>query len=295
MATDLRLDARNSAAPESVRDDHVTADKSSLTARRSFVTLFARYDRQLLGAVGIGVFLFLWWLGTETSVVNPKFLSPPQDVYDALVTGLSPGGELRDQVGPSLRRGLTGFLVGLGLGLVVGILVGSIRLLDKLIEPVLLFFRSLSILALFPVFLLFFGIGEQSKIAIVSWAAFWPIFVNTTNAVKGVERILINAARTLGADRFYIFTRVILPAAVPNIFPGIRLGASYAFTALVAAEYLGATEGVGIYIRSSQEAYQIPSMYAGIVILGVIGVTLNLVLAAAERRLTGWQLGLTSR
>jgi NitT/TauT family transport system permease protein len=167
--------------------------------------------------------------------------------------------------------------------------------LGKLAEPVLLFFRSLSILALFPVFLLFFGIGEQSKIAIVAWAAFWPIFINTTNAVKGVEKILINSARTLGAGRVYIFTRIVLPAAIPNIFPGIRLGASYAFTALVAAEYLGATEGIGIYIRSSQEGYQIPAMYSGIVVLGIIGVAINLILAGVEKRVTAWQLGITSK
>ncbi|ASR01708.1 ABC transporter permease [Gordonia rubripertincta] len=267
----------------------------AVRAKRLRRAVLDKYDKYLYGALGVGVFLFAWWAGTATEVLNPKFLAPPQVVLDELVTGLGPGGALGEQVWPSLRRGLTGFAFGLVLGVVSGILVGSIRVLEKSIEPVLLFFRSLSILALFPVFLLFFGIGEESKIAIVTWAAFWPIFVNTTNAVKGVERILVNAAKTLGADRVYIFTRVILPAAVPNIFPGVRLGASYAFTALVAAEYLGATEGVGIYIRSSQEAYQIPAMYSGIVILGIIGVALNLVLAAAERRITGWQLGLTSR
>jgi NitT/TauT family transport system permease protein len=88
---------------------------------------------------------------------------------------------------------------------------------------------------------------------------------------------------------------VVLPASVPNIFPGVRLAASYAFTALVAAEYLGATEGIGIYIRSSQESYQIAAMYSGIVVLGIIGVTLNLLLAGVEKRLTAWQLGLTNK
>jgi NitT/TauT family transport system permease protein len=145
------------------------------------------------------------------------------------------------------------------------------------------------------VFLLFFGIGEESKIAIVTWAAFWPIFITTTSAVKGVERILINAARTLGAGRSFIFVYVVLPAAFPNIFPGIRLAASYAFTALVAAEYLGATEGLGIYIRASEERFEIPSMYAGILVLGLIGVAINLVLTGVEHRLTRWQLGITNR
>lgn len=262
---------------------------------RGTTAWLVKYDRYLYGTVGIAAFLFLWWFATKTEVLDPKFLTPPQTVFTELIHGFSEGGALREQVWPSLRRGIFGFLIALVLGVFFGVLVGSIRVLGKLAEPVLLFFRSLSILALFPVFLLFFGIGEQSKIAIVAWAAFWPIFINTTNAVKGVEKILINAARTLGAGRVYIFTRIVLPAAIPNIFPGIRLGASYAFTALVAAEYLGATEGIGIYIRSSQEGYQIPAMYSGIVVLGVIGVAINLILAGVEKRVTAWQLGITSK
>ncbi|MGA5539366.1 ABC transporter permease [Mycolicibacterium nivoides] len=255
----------------------------------------AKYDKYLYGAVGVTLVVFAWWSATATGVLDPKFLTPPQTVLSKLADGLAAGGDLRQQVWPSLRRGLSGFLIGTGLGVVLGILVGSVRVLEKAFDPVLLFFRSLSILALFPVFLLFFGIGEQSKVAIVTWAAFWPVFISTVNAVKGVEKILLNAARTLGAGRAYIFTRVVLPASVPNIFPGVRLAASYAFTALVAAEYLGATEGIGIYIRSSQESYQIAAMYSGIVVLGIIGVTLNLLLAGVEKRLTAWQLGLTNK
>lgn len=255
----------------------------------------AKYDKYLYGAAGITLVVFAWWSATATGVLDPKFLSPPHTVLSKLADGLAAGGDLRQQVWPSLRRGLSGFLIGTGLGVVLGILVGSVRVLEKAFDPVLLFFRSLSILALFPVFLLFFGIGEQSKVAIVTWAAFWPVFISTVNAVKGVEKILLNAARTLGAGRAYIFTRVVLPASVPNIFPGVRLAASYAFTALVAAEYLGATEGIGIYIRSSQESYQIAAMYSGIVVLGIIGVTLNLLLAGVEKRLTAWQLGLTNK
>ena len=270
------------------------AEPARREQKRSTVWL-AKYDKYLYGTAGVALFLFLWWFANKTELLDPKFLTPPQTVFAELVHGFSDGGALREQVWPSLRRGLLGFLIGLSLGVTLGVLVGSIRVLEKIFEPVLLFFRSLSILALFPVFLLFFGIGEESKIAIVTWAAFWPVFINTTNAVKGVEKILVNAARTLGAGRFYVFTRVVLPASVPNIFPGVRLGASYAFTALVAAEYLGATEGIGIYIRSSQEGYQIPAMYSGIVVLGVIGVTLNLVLAGIEKRVTAWQLGITSK
>lgn len=257
--------------------------------------LLAKFDDLIYGLIGLAAFLALWWVANSSGLLNPKFLSPPQTVLTALAAGVLPGGDLWPEIWPSLRRGLAGFAVALVLGIAGGIVVGSFNALEKILAPVLLFFRNLSILALFPVFLLFFGIGEQSKIAIVAWAAFWPIFINTTNAVKGVERILINAARTLGAGKAYIFTSVVLPAAVPNIFPGIRLAASYAFTALVAAEYLGATEGLGIYIRASQERFEVSKMYAGIVVLGLIGVIVNLVLTKVEQRVTSWQLGITNR
>jgi len=255
----------------------------------------AKYDDYLYGFLGLAAFIFLWWFANSIGLLNPKFLSPPQTVLKTLLAGVLPGGNLWPEIWPSLRRGLEGFAIALVVGIAGGIGAGSFPLVEKILAPVLLFFRNLSILALFPVFLLFFGIGEQSKVAIVAWASFWPIFVNTISAVKGVERTLINAARTLGAGKGYIFAYVVLPAAFPNIFPGIRLAASYAFTALVAAEYLGATEGLGIYIRASQERFEIAEMYSGIVVLGLIGVLVNLVLTKVEQRVTRWQLGITNR
>ncbi len=176
--------------------------------------------------------VFAWWSATATGVLDPKFLTPPQTVLSKLADGLAAGGDLRQQVWPSLRRGLSGFLIGTGLGVVLGILVGSVRVLEKAFDPVLLFFRSLSILALFPVFLLFFGIGEQSKVAIVTWAAFWPVFISTVNAVKGVEKILLNAARTArGRTRIHLHPGGTAGLR-PEHLPGVRLAASYAFTRL---------------------------------------------------------------
>lgn len=286
MANDIHIQS-------GIVDDIPQQDDGAKALRAA--PLLAKFDDLIYGLIGLVAFLALWWVANSSGLLNPKFLSPPQTVLTALVAGILPGGDLWPEIWPSVRRGLAGFAVALVLGIAGGIVVGSFNALEKILAPVLLFFRNLSILALFPVFLLFFGIGEQSKIAIVAWAAFWPIFINTTNAVKGVERILINAARTLGAGKAYIFTYVVLPAAIPNIFPGIRLAASYAFTALVAAEYLGATEGLGIYIRASQERFEVSKMYAGIVVLGLIGVIVNLVLTKVEQRVTSWQLGITNR
>ena len=154
------------------------------------------------------------------------------------------------------------------------------------------FFRQTSALALFPVFILFLGIGELSKIAIIFWASFWPILLSTISGVKQVDGLLINSALSMGANRWFLFTKIVLPAASPSIFTGIRLAGAYCITALVAAEMIGAHSGLGFLTLNSQEVFQIPSMYAGILLLAVVGLLLNFLLALLERRFTYWRRGL---
>jgi len=275
-----------------VRDGQTATDEP--TPPKAPNPWLVKYDRLLYGAIGLGLFLVLWWWVVAAGYVNDLYLSTPQDTVRAFVDGLA-DGSLRAEIWPSVQRAVVGFVLALVVGIGLGILVGSVKLFQKLAEPVLLFFRNLSLLALLPVFVVFFGIGEESKVAIVVWACFWPIFVNAVGAVGGVERTLLNAARTLGAGRAYIFARVVLPAAIPSIFPGIRLAASNAFTALVAAELVGGAQGIGIYINNAALRYQTPQMYAGILALGLIGILVNAVMTAAEWRLTAWQRGLTNK
>ncbi|MEN0138342.1 MAG: ABC transporter permease [Rhodococcus sp. (in: high G+C Gram-positive bacteria)] len=265
-----------------------------LTPPRAPNPWLVKYDRLIYGIIGLAAFLVLWWWIVDSEYVSALYLSKPQDVAKAFTDGLA-DGTLRSEIWPSVERALTGFAIALVAGITLGIVVGSFRIFQKLAEPLLLFFRNLSLLALLPVFVVFLGIGEESKVAIVVWACFWPIFINAVGAVGGVERILLNAARTLGAGRVYIFSRVVLPAAIPAIFPGIRLAAANAFTALVAAELVGGAQGLGIYINNAALRYQTPQMYAGILTLGLIGILVNGVLTAAEWRLTAWQRGLTSK
>ncbi|MHC9293660.1 ABC transporter permease [Mycobacterium sp. LTG2003] len=253
-----------------------------------------KYGRFVGGALGLAAFLFIWWLVVATGYVSDMYLATPQDTVKAFVDGLV-DGTLSSEIWPSVQRALIGFAIALVAGIGLGIVVGSFKFFQTLAEPVLLFFRNLSLLALLPVFVVFLGIGEESKIAIVVWACFWPIFVNAVGAVGGVERQLLNSARALGAGRWYTFVHVILPAAVPAIFPGIRLASANAFTALVAAELVGGAQGIGIYINNAALRYQTPQMYAGILALGLIGVLVNALMTGIEWRVTGWQRGLTNK
>lgn len=237
------------------------------------------------------LFFAIWELLPRAGLVNSAFLSPPSAVLAAIVQ-LAQTGQLGKHMAASLQRSLAGLILAVVAGVALGLLMGVVRRFEAFVDPLLQLFRQVSALALFPVFLLFFGIGEASKIAIIFWAAFWPVLLNTIGGVKQVEKLLIHSALSMGASRGFIFFKVILPAAAPSIFTGIRLAGAYSITALVAAEMIGSHAGLGFLTLNSQEIFQIPSMYAGIVLLAVLGLALNYGLALLEKRLTRWRSGL---
>ncbi|MGU3628151.1 ABC transporter permease [Comamonas sp. C24C] len=237
------------------------------------------------------LFFAIWEFLPRAGLVNSAFLSPPSAVLAAIVQ-LAQTGQLGKHVAASLQRSLAGLILAVVAGVALGLLMGVVRRFEAFVDPLLQLFRQVSALALFPVFLLFFGIGEASKIAIIFWAAFWPVLLNTISGVKQVEKLLIHSALSMGASRGFIFFKVILPAAAPSIFTGIRLAGAYSITALVAAEMIGSHAGLGFLTLNSQEIFQIPSMYAGIVLLAVLGLALNYGLALLEKRLTRWRSGM---
>ena len=242
-------------------------------------------------SVGIVAFLAIWEALPQLGLVNPGYLSPPSAVLGA-VLDLASSGDLVKHVQASLLRSFAGLILAIACGVSLGLMMGWFARVENVLDPLLQFFRQTSALALFPVFILFLGIGELSKIAIIFWASFWPILLSTISGVKQVDGLLINSALSMGANRWFLFTRIVLPAASPSIFTGIRLAGAYCITALVAAEMIGAHSGLGFLTLNSQEVFQIPSMYAGILLLAVVGLLLNFLLALLERRFTYWRRGL---
>ena len=247
--------------------------------------------RVIDSSVGIVLFLALWEALPQLGVVNPGYLSPPSAVLGA-VLDLASSGDLLKHVQASLFRSFAGVLLAIASGVSLGLMMGWFARVESMLDPLLQFFRQTSALALFPVFILFLGIGELSKIAIIFWASFWPILLSTISGVKQVDGLLINSALSMGANRWFLFTKIVLPAASPSIFTGIRLAGAYCITALGAAEMIGAHSGLGFLTLNSQEVFQIPSMYAGILLLAVVGLLLNFLLALLERRFTYWRRGL---
>jgi NitT/TauT family transport system permease protein len=242
--------------------------------------------------IGIAIFLALWEALPRLGIVSEAYLSPPSAVV-ASIAQLIDNGQLWKHVAASLQRSLWGLLLASFAGVVLGLLIGGFKRLATIVDPVLQLFRQTSAFALFPVFILFLGIGELSKVAIIFWASFWPVLLSTVSGVKQVDRLLVNSALSMGASQRFIFFKVVLPASLPSIFTGVRLAGAYSITALVAAEMIGAHSGLGFLTLNSQETFQIPTMYAGILLLAVLGLLLNYLLALLERRLLRWRKGLS--
>ncbi|WP_432731801.1 ABC transporter permease [Variovorax sp. W6] len=257
---------------------------------------FFRFVRGLarLAERGIGIVLFLalWEALPRLGIVSDAYLSPPSAVLASIVQLLD-NGQLWKHVAASLQRSLWGLVLASVAGVALGLLVGGFSRLAAIIDPVLQLFRQTSAFALFPVFILFLGIGELSKVAIIFWASFWPVLLSTVGGVKQVDRLLVNSALSMGASRRFVFFKVVLPASLPSIFTGVRLAGAYSITALVAAEMIGAHSGLGFLTLNSQETFQIPTMYAGILLLATLGLLLNYLLALLERRLLRWRRGLS--
>lgn len=256
-------------------------------ARRRNVRWSVMFER----SIALVVFVLLWEFLPRLGIVSAAYLSPPSQVAFAIVK-LFQSGDVWMHLGASAWRSLSGLLIAVAGGVICGVTLGWFRRAERIIDPLYQLLRQVSAFALFPVFMLFLGIGESSKIAIIVWAAFWPVLLNTISGVKQVERIFVDCARSMGASQGFIFAKVVLPAALPQILTGVRLAGAYSITALVAAEMIGARSGLGFYTLNSQETFQIPDMYAGIVLLALFGLLINKSLSLLERRLLRWRIGL---
>jgi len=232
-------------------------------------------------------FLALWQAGSSLGWINPTVFPPLDKIIAATWTGII-GGALLDDIVISLQRAGLAFAAAVALGIPLGLLMGQSRAVERALDPILQFFRQTSALALYPVFILLLGLGEASKVFVIFWATLFPILLATIGGVKEVDHKLIEMATTFGASCTTVFRRVILPAAVPSIFVGLRLSATTALLLLIAAEMIGANKGLGFQVMNAQYNFQIPQMFAAILLLALLGLTANLVLVSLQRRLCRW-------
>lgn len=249
--------------------------------------------RVLHRTVAIAALAAIWEGAPRLGLVDRVFLPPLSEVLVAWWELLR-SGQLAEHVGASLTRSLAGLGLAVLTAIPLGLLIGWYRPLAELLSPLLEVFRNTAALALLPVFVLILGLGETSKIALVLYACSWPILLNTIAGVKGVDPLLIRSARSMGLNHLRLFQKVILPAAVPTIFTGIRLAGAYSILVLVAAEMVGAKAGLGYLINYAQYNFAIPDMYSGIITISAIGLVVNQLLVALERRFSTWRVDVSA-
>ena len=221
----------------------------------------------------------------------PRYLSFPSAILAALWE-LAVSGELFVALAASLYRVSTGFVLGTVAGVIVGLGAGIVPGIRHFFDPLVSFLYSIPKIAFLPVFLLLFGLGHASKIAIIAFSGFFPVFIASRHAVLSVNKLLVWTAQNMGTPQRKIFFRVIIPAAAPQLFSGVRIGLAHALVVLFAAELIGSKVGLGTIISSGEEWVRFDLMFAGIVCFAVLGfVSDRILLAVRAHVLKGQMIG----
>ena len=234
------------------------------------------------------VLLLLLWYGVRASgLVNPALVPAPHQVAAKFLELMQ--DRLPMDLWMSTQRVFIGVALGTLLAVPVGFCLGWYKGLRSFIDPVINFFRALPPIALIPLVIVYFGIGEAAKTVILFYASFFAGVIVMYEGIAQISPIFVRVARTLGANDFEIFAKVIVPLTVPHILTAIRVALGVAWATLVASELIAAQQGLGALIQNASAFFQLDIIYVGIICIGFIALAMDLVLRAVSRRLVAWQ------
>lgn len=239
--------------------------------------------------LAITFFLLAWEIAVRSSLTYPASTPPASQVlYD--LTSLALNGICWKHTLVSLQRIFTGYALAVIIAIPLGFLMGWFKMIERYFDPLLQVSRQVPMMALYPVFILFFGIGELPRILLLMLAAIWWILLSTISAVQNVDPFLVKTARSVGVSHWDMFRKVVLPSAVPSIFVGLRYAYTEVLLVLIAVEMLGANEGWGVISSSHEHHGQGHTiMYSMVLFMAIIGVIINYSLVAFEKRLCRWK------
>lgn len=247
---------------------------------------------KLLPVATIAALLLAWWGAAHAGLVSPLFLPAPEAVFAKLVTVAGDGfvdATLGQHLAASLGRMLGAFALAVATGVPLGLAVGASPVVRGIVDPLIELYRPVPPLAYLPLMVIWFGIGELSKVLLIYLAVLAPVVIATAAGVRGVPRDRLNAARALGASRFQLGHAVILPNALPDILTGLRIGLGAGWSTLVAAELVAATRGVGFMIQSAAQFLVTDVVLLGIFVIAAVAFALDGLIRLAQRRLVPWQ------
>ena len=235
-------------------------------------------------AVIIGIWALLWW----SAMVDPGLLPSPAEVFRHFIKMMTEKQLWLDIV-LSSRRVLLGVVCGLALAIPVGFVLGWYQGIRAFVDPVINFFRALPPIALIPLVIVYFGIGEPARVSVLIYAAFFSGVIVIYEGIKLIPPIYIRVSKALGATDFEIFKRVVIPAALPHVLTAFRIAVGVCWTTLVAAELVAAERGLGAVIVSGQNYFQVPTIFVGIIMIGTVALVMDKILRLATARLLAWQ------
>jgi sulfonate transport system permease protein len=232
--------------------------------------------------------LAVWQLACLSGVFPPQVLVPPSAVAHTLVS-LAQSGELSHHFGESMFRLAVGFLIGAAAGLVFGAVIALSPLAEAALAPSFLALWQVPVIAFVPILIVFCGIGEAFKIVIVALAGFFPVALAAFDGIRGVSKSWFEVARVYRLRLPDLIRRILIPATLPSILTGLRVGLTRAWVVLIAAELLAADSGIGQMMEMGRQLFQIDVVLAGVAVSGFIGFALDRGAKAIERRATGWR------
>lgn len=277
--TDASLSDR-SAAPRPVPTDDVAPSKAG--------ALTGRLCRLGVALIFPGAIVLVWSLISLSGRVPAYLLPPPAEVVVWLLD-LVRSGELRHQLEPSLARVMAGFAIGAGTATVLGVLTGYLVAVRTLIDPTIHALRTIPGLAWIPMFILWFGIGETSKVALIALVTFFPVYLNTMAGVVGVDRKLIEVGRVNRLSGLRLMWRILLPASLPSYFVGLRQSMGVAWIVVVAAELMGASRGIGFLLLDGQMTGRPALVMACMLIFAACGKLTDMIIAGIANWALRWQ------
>lgn len=242
----------------------------------------------LLGSLLPLALLVFWQVGGDLGYISRNLLPTPYEIAKSF-GDLIRSGELFRHLRISIYRVALGFGIGGALGLVFGVLVGFFRRAEQTLDPSFQMLRMVPHLAVTPLFILWFGFGELSKVLLVAKGAFFPLYVNTFLGIRGADNKLFEVARVLEFSRYRQIVNLVLPSALPNILLGVRLSLGVAWLGLVVAELMGSTEGIGYLILDARQFSQTSVVFVGIIIFAVVGKITDSLVRVLEKRLLRWR------
>lgn len=249
----------------------------------------AEQIQTLIIAVILPIVIIVYWaVASRQGLINTNVLASPESLGEKFLDMIK-NGTLWKNVLASLSRVIKGFAIGASLGFVIGALCGLYVTVNKAFLALISLLRPIPPIALIPFFILWLGIGETSKIAIIIIGSFWPMLLNTIQGIQGTDPKLLDVASVFGKGKLVILFKIVLPSALPAVFTGIRLGIGQAWTCVVTAEMIAASAGVGYMIQYARELVQPDLLLLGIVAIGVVGLIIDIIVMLLQKKIIYWR------